>query len=141
MRSYGLSGLQDYIRRTIRLGLIFADLVREREDLFEIMTKPAFALTVFQVRNPDRSAERHRKLRNSSYMKPDEASNALTRRVYEAINEQGEIYITSTVIAGVYVIRVVSANEAAEEKYIRRAFDILVQTTESVLQERNASRL
>ncbi|PYH78749.1 aromatic-L-amino-acid decarboxylase [Aspergillus uvarum CBS 121591] len=128
MRSYGLAGMKDYIRKTIGLGEVFADLIRSRPDMFELITTPAFALTVFRIKSPRAAVTE-----GASVLQPDEASNALTKEVYELINSRGEIFITSTVIAGVYVIRVVSANPAAEEKYIRRAFEILVQTTEEVL--------
>ena len=61
-----------------------------------------------------------------------EAENALTKKVYELVNSRGEIFVTSTVLDGLYVIRVVSANEMAEEKYVRRAFEILVEVAEEV---------
>jgi len=56
----------------------------------------------------------------------------ITQDVYEWVNKRGEIYITSTVVGGAYAIRVVSANPLAGEKNIRRAFDILVETTAEV---------
>lgn len=130
VRSYGLNGMKAFIRRTIKTGELFTDLVRSRSDLFEIVTKPAFCLTVLRVKNPSTAATNG----ESSITQPDEKANALTREVYELINSRGEIFITSTVIAGVYSIRVVSANEQADEKYIRRAFEILVRTTEEALQ-------
>lgn len=130
MRSYGLSGMKAYIRKTIGLGNIFADLVRSRSDLFEIITKPAFCLTVFRIKSPSLQSNAE-----SSVPRIDNASNAITKEVYELVNSRGEIFITSSVIAGVYAIRVVSANPAAEEKYLRRAFEILVQTAEEVLQK------
>ncbi|RHZ43391.1 putative aromatic-L-amino-acid decarboxylase [Aspergillus thermomutatus] len=127
MRSYGLSGMKAYIRKTIGLGNIFADLVRSRSDLFEIITKPAFCLTVFRIKSPQLQSNNE-----SPVPQIDEASNAITKEVYELVNSRGEIFITSSVIAGIYAIRVVSANPAAEEKYLRRAFEILVQTTEEL---------
>lgn len=141
MRSYGLKGMKAYIRRTIEIGSIFASLVRERADLFEIVTKPAFALTVLRVRNPKTIVNGSANANGVSSDKPqqppmaqvDETSNALTKKVYELINSRGEIFLTSTVVAGIYAIRVVSANPAADEQHMRRAFDILVSTTEEVL--------
>ncbi|KAH8433907.1 putative aromatic-L-amino-acid decarboxylase [Aspergillus melleus] len=130
VRSYGLNGMKAFIRRTIKIGEVFSDLVRSRSDLFEIVTKPAFCLTVLRIKNPSHAVMNG----EASVAQPDEKANALTKEVYELINSRGEIFITSTVIAGVYSIRVVSSNEQADEKYIRRAFDILVQTTEEVLQ-------
>lgn len=123
MRSYGLNGLKAHIRRTIGLGNLFADLIRESPNLFELITRPAFALTVFRI-SPKAV---------STAAKPDEACNVLTKEVAELVNARGEIFITSSVVAGVSAIRVVSANLAAEEGYVRRAFEILAQTAKEVL--------
>lgn len=60
------------------------------------------------------------------------AANALTKKIYETINARGEIFLTSSVVDGWYIIRIVSANERAEEKYIRRAFEILCETAEEL---------
>ena len=129
MRTYGLNGMKAHIRRTIGLGNIFADLVRSRSDLFDIITKPAFCLTVFRIKNPKTYTN------GTAVAKADEGSNALTKEVYELINARGEIFLTSTLVAGIYAIRVVSANPQADEKNVRRAFEIIVQTTEEVLQK------
>lgn len=131
IRSYGLNGMKAHIRKTIGLGNTFADLVRGRSDLFEIVTKPAFCLTVFRIKNPAASNGTA-----GAVCAKDEVADGITKKVYELINSRGEIFITSTVVDGVYVIRVVSANPMAEEKYVRNAFDIIVRTTEEVLQQK-----
>ena len=59
-----------------------------------------------------------------------DTANALTKEVYETINSAGEIFLTSSVVKGVYTIRVVSANPKADEQHLRRAFEILVKTAE-----------
>jgi aromatic-L-amino-acid decarboxylase len=117
LRTYGVKGLQAHIRKTVRLGETFAGLLETRKDLFEIITGPDFALTVFNV---------------VPKVAGKEEQDKITRDVYELVNKRGEIYITSSVVGGVYVIRVVSANPMAEEKYLRKAFRILVETTEGL---------
>jgi aromatic-L-amino-acid decarboxylase len=117
LRTYGVKGLQAHIRKTIKLGETFAGLLETRKDLFEIVTGPSFALTVFTI---------------VPKVPGSEAQDKVTKDVYETVNKRGEIYITSSVVGGVYVIRVVSANPLAEEKYIRKAFKILVETTEEL---------
>jgi aromatic-L-amino-acid decarboxylase len=117
LRTYGVNGLQAHIRKHVKLGELFAGLIKSRNDLFEIVTGPAFALTVFTVVP---------KVANK------EEQDKLTKDVYELVNQRGEIYITSSVVSGVYVIRVVSANPLADEKNVRRAFEILVETVEEV---------
>lgn len=132
IRSYGLNGMKAHIRKTIGFGDIFANLVRGRDDLFEIVTKPGFALTVFRVKNPQASSA----TTGAAVAVKDKVADDVTKKVYELINSRGEIFITSTVVDDVYVIRVVSANPMAEEKNVRNAFDIIVRTTEEVLQQK-----
>ncbi|KAK0101263.1 hypothetical protein ONS95_006442 [Cadophora gregata] len=119
LRTYGVNGLQAHIRKHVKLGEVFAGLLETRKDLFEIVTGPNFALTVFAITPKGEG-------------KSQEEKNAVTREVYELINSRGEIFITSSVVGGEYVIRVVSANPLAEEKFLRRAFKILVDTAEEV---------
>ncbi|KAJ5902603.1 hypothetical protein N7495_003131 [Penicillium taxi] len=130
IRSYGLNGMKAYIRKTIGLGNVFTELIQGRSDIFEIVTKPAFCLTVFRIKNPQASHGA-----DGAVVIRDEGADRITKKVYELINSRGEIFITGTVIDGVFVIRVVSANPMAEEKFVRNAFDIIVRTTEEVLKE------
>ncbi|KAG9240631.1 pyridoxal phosphate-dependent transferase [Calycina marina] len=117
LRSYGVKGMQEHIRKHVKWGEDFAKMIDSRKDLFHIITGPNYALTVFNVvSKADCKNEQDR----------------LTKDVYELVNKRGDIYITSTVVSGTYAIRVVSSNPLAEEKYIRRAFEILVEATEEV---------
>jgi len=118
LRTYGVSGLQAHIRKHVKLGELFHSLVQSREDIFHVITGPSFALTVFNV---------------VSNKRDDKDADKMTKEVYELVNKRGEIYITHTVVGGVYAIRVVSANPMAEEKFIRKAFKVLVDTTEEIL--------
>ena len=118
MRTYGVNGFKKYIRQHVRLGEGFAKMIASKPHLFQIITPPAFALTVLSVRpeNDDR-----------------EEANRLTRAVYESINQANEIMLTSTVIGGYFVIRVVGANPKTDAKALQRAFDALVFTAEQTL--------
>jgi aromatic-L-amino-acid decarboxylase len=141
LRTYGIEGLKSHIRGHIRIGRVFHSLVSSRSDLFNILTPPAFALTVFNIVMPVRKDHIQPNATDpctdgdESY----EQVNKITKTVYELVNSRGEIYLTSTVLNGIYSIRVVSANPKAEEKYLRRAFDILVSTTEEVLGHKSES--
>lgn len=90
IRSYGLNGLKAHIRKTIGLGNIFADLVRSRSDLFEIVTKPAFCLTVFRVKNPQASANgANGSTDGVAVCTADTVADGLSKKVYELINSRG----------------------------------------------------
>ena len=128
LRTYGIKGLQEYIRNHISLGHKFASWVAERADLFKIFTPPVFALTVFTLKPRGDllgglSGDAEQDLM---------AANSLAQKVYERINAEGEIMLTSTVVGGSYVIRVVGASPTTDEAHLRKAFDILVRTTEDL---------
>lgn len=61
-----------------------------------------------------------------------ERANEITRLVYEKINADGKIFLTSTVVQGVYAIRIVSANPKADREHLKKAFEILVNTAEEI---------
>ena len=122
MRTYGLSGLQAHIRKTLKVGDVFTKLVQGRKDLFDIVTKPAFGLTVLRI-----TEDAAKKAVNGG------DADTVTKDIYERINRRGEVFLTSSVVGGSTVIRVVCGNENADETYIRRAFELLVNETEDVL--------
>ncbi|MCJ1474374.1 hypothetical protein MMC13_003032 [Lambiella insularis] len=145
LRTYGVAGLKAHIRNHIKLGELFVSLVVSRPDLFRIPTPPAFALTVLTIvpKTEMRNGVGRDELSNTGVAdglekvedgeeKGLEDANRVTKEVYELINSRGEIFLTSGVVNGTYAIRVVSANPKAEEKWIRRAFEILVETAEEV---------
>ncbi|KAK4690243.1 hypothetical protein P7C71_g6498, partial [Lecanoromycetidae sp. Uapishka_2] len=157
LRTYGVNGLKKHVRRHIELGDLFAGWIREREDIFEIIAPPAFALTVLTI--SPRPVSKDGCLANGSTEvrvnegvaphdllpataeKGRKRTNSLTKEVYERINAAGEIFLTSTVVEGIYAIRVNSANERTDEEHLRKAFDILVATTEAVLQGQHSDEL
>ncbi|KAI4242534.1 MAG: hypothetical protein LQ352_007213 [Teloschistes flavicans] len=118
MRSYGQKGFKKYIRNHIKLGEAFAKLIASKPDLFEIVVPPAFALTVISVR---------------SEIGDREEASRLTRAVYESINKANEVMLTSTVVGGNFVIRVVGANPNTTATALQKAFEILVSVTEECL--------
>ena len=137
MRTYGVNGLKRHIRGHVALGLKFASWIRERPDLFTIIAPPAYALTVFTISSP-KPLTNHIPNGTPSSIPPTSQTrdtNHLTKVLYERINAAGEIFLTSSVVKGIYSIRVVSANERADEAHLRRAFDILVKGAEAVVNE------
>lgn len=144
LRTYGVTGLKAHVRNHINLGVMFHSLVCSRPDLFRILTAPAFALTVLTVLAPLGSSANgvsadsgidkdHHLLDSQPHEQQDDRANMITKHIYETINAAGEIFLTSTVVKGVYAIRVVSANALADESHLRNAFAILVRTTEETL--------
>ena len=155
LRTYGVNGLKAHIQKHIAMGEKFAAWVRERDDLWEIVAPPAFALTVITIAPPAPSKgvlpngvtdpKVNEGVASSDLLpctgeKDRDRTNALTKDIYERINSAGEIFLTSGVVKGIYAIRLVSANEKADEVHLRRAFDILVNTAETVISETKGKR-
>jgi aromatic-L-amino-acid decarboxylase len=122
LRSYGVRALQAYIRRTMRLGEEFAGWVKGRPDLFEVLTGPSFALTVFRM------AER-------SQGQSLEERNALTKALYERVNATGKIWLTSTELDGKLAIRLMTAVRTTERAHVEAAFKTLVEVATEVIRE------
>lgn len=154
LRTYGVSKIQTMIRMHVQLGEYFAQLARSRPDILEIVAGPQFALTVIRCKIPNgvdasmpdvmNGADGHTDSEMNNFEKKKNTAvsggdTALTKQVYELINSRGDIFLTSSLANGIYVIRVVSANELAEQKYIKKAFDIIVSTTEEVLAARGSN--
>lgn len=120
IRNYGVKGIQQYIRRGVHMGEQFAEYLQGRPDLFEIVTGPMFALTVFRIKDSDGDEER---------------MNFLTKRVYEEINQTGQLWVTSTALEGKFTIRFMTANRMTEEAHVRAAFDLIEKTAERLVKE------
>lgn len=126
MRSYGIRGLQDHVRRHIELAEALQGKLAERADLFTIFTEARFALVTFRVSGGsggDGTEERQKRV------------NDHTERLYNAVNDGGEFFLTSTVVNGNFAIRVCTGVERVGEGEVQQLFQLLVQLTEKMLKE------
>lgn len=117
IRTYGTKGLQAHIRKHISLGERFASVTKSRDDLFEIVSGPRFALTVFKAKGKGNIEEQ----------------NALTKKIYEMVNSEGNIFCSSTVVGGIFAIRHVCATPFVDERHVDRHHQIFVEAAEKVL--------
>ncbi|RYP72714.1 hypothetical protein DL771_004050 [Monosporascus sp. 5C6A] len=119
VRTYGIEGLRAHIRKHVGFAETFAGLLRDRPDLFEIVAGPRFALTVFKLTGGEGATP--------------EQQNELTRKMYETILAEGKIFLSSTVVGGVYAVRHNPATPFVEEHHVRKHFEIFVEAAEKVL--------
>ena len=102
IRCYGREGLQGVIREHQRLARLFASWV-EQTPGWEVVAPVPFSLVCFR--------------RDGS----DEENAALLERV----NASGEAYLSNTVLAGRYVLRLAVGNLRTTEDDVRRAWELL----------------
>ena len=94
-----------------------------RPDLFAIVSGPAFAMTVLRVK--PRAVNGGAKGVDGTV-----SGDALTKDAYEMVNAGGKIMLTSSVVGGRYVIRVVSGSPKTDREHLRKAFETLVEAAE-----------
>ncbi|KAI0200399.1 pyridoxal phosphate-dependent transferase [Astrocystis sublimbata] len=122
IRMYGISGLQAHIRKHVKLAEDFGEMLRSRPDLFEIVTGPRFALTAFRLKAKSETAT-------------VEEVNALTKKSYDDVLAEGQIFMSSTVVGGVFAIRHCPATPFVEAHHVMKHFEILVAAAEKTLAE------
>jgi glutamate/tyrosine decarboxylase-like PLP-dependent enzyme len=81
-----------------------------RPSLFEIVTGPILSLLTFRIKSP-----------NAEII----SDNKLTNAVYDAINEEGTLFLTHTVLNGLDVIRFAVGSPWTEDRHVENAFSVI----------------
>ncbi|MEO0402613.1 MAG: pyridoxal-dependent decarboxylase, partial [Pseudomonadota bacterium] len=103
MRHYGMEGLRSRIRNHVTWSAALCERLRAEPD-FEIVTDPILSLWSFRQRG---------------------ASDDTTQRLIDAINDDGRIYLTQTLVDGQKVIRFTAGQFDCEERDFHVAFDTI----------------
>lgn len=114
LRAYGLDGLRDMIRNHVR----WANALRKRiaaEPDFEVCSTPLLSLFTFRFAPAGHGD-----------------FDPLNRRLLEAINDDGRIYLTQTTVDGNYVIRFQVGQFEATEHDVHAACDVILETARSL---------
>jgi aromatic-L-amino-acid/L-tryptophan decarboxylase len=102
LRCFGRSGLQEHIRRGVRLAAMFEDWVAE-EPGWELCAPRPFSVVCFRLSGSD---ERNREL-------------------LERVNASGDIFISHAVLNERYVLRLAVGNMRTTDDDVRRAWEVL----------------
>ena len=102
LRCYGREGLQEVIRRGIRLAELFEAWVRD-EPGWELCAPRPFSVVCFRLGGSD------------------EENHALLARV----NASGKVFLSGTTLDGRFVLRLAVGNARTEEEDVRLAWDVL----------------
>lgn len=109
MRHYGLEGLRAHIREHMRLAAIFESLVRE-DARFEVVVERTMSLVCFRLRE----------------MGAGSVADERNKRLLDAVNAGGRIYITHTVLPNIgYVLRMAIGATFTRESDVREAWNVI----------------
>jgi aromatic-L-amino-acid decarboxylase len=109
LRCHGRSGLREHIRSGIRLASLFEQWVADAPG-WELCAPRPFSVVCFRLSGSD---ERNREL-------------------LQRVNASGEIFISHSVLAGRYVLRLAVGNMRTTEDDVRRAWDVLRREAEEL---------
>jgi len=116
LRSYGIEGIRKIIRKHIHLAEIFKEELA-KDKRFEILAPVYFSLVCFRLNDG----------------RPEEGLNELNRRLLEAVNSTGKLFMTHTTLNGKYTLRLVVGQRTTEEKHVRQALEIIRQKAGELL--------
>jgi len=110
IRSYGVAGLQEYIRNHCRLAKLFESKVLQ-DARFRVVNDVKVGLVCFKL----------------------VGSNGLNRKLLDTINDSGRLHMVPTNMKGEYVIRFALCAEKASEDDVHAAWSIIQEVATDVL--------
>ncbi|XP_066260926.1 aromatic-L-amino-acid decarboxylase-like isoform X2 [Euwallacea similis] len=117
LRSYGISGLQKYIRLHIRLAKRFESLVL-KDKRFEICNEVTLGLVCFRLKGPDK----------------------LNEKLLSNINASGKLHMVPANVNDKYVIRFCVVSHEAAENDIDHAWEVICEFAEDLLEMQAAEK-
>ncbi|XP_068656821.1 tyrosine/DOPA decarboxylase 2-like [Aristolochia californica] len=121
LRSYGVSNLRNFLRTHVKMAKHFEGLIA-MDKRFEIVVPRTFAMVCFRL------------LPASSAAVDDlEAVNELNGKLMEAINASGRIYMTHSVVGGVYMIRFAVGATLTEDRHVNFAWKVVQDHADALL--------
>jgi aromatic-L-amino-acid decarboxylase len=116
IRSFGVQGIQDRVRKHIELARWFEMQVLQNPD-FEIMTPRTMNVVCFRY--------------HPAGVNSQDQLNSLNMNLKEKLNTTGKIYLTHTKVNGSTTLRMVVAQTYVEKENVERAWSLIGKTVES----------
>lgn len=102
IRHYGVEGLQYHVREHLHLAAEFAGWIKESSE-FELLNEPPFNLVVF----------RHK------------SGNDFNKTLMDSLNKAGKIYLTHTVLNGVFWLRMSIGQTQTKRQHVENAWKLI----------------
>ena len=112
LKSYGIAGLQDNIRKQVRQANDFEELLKT-DDRFELFHDRELSLVTFRLKG----------------------NNELNAELNRRINEEKKIHMTPSFVEGKFVQRFVIASRLTENEDIENAWDVVRKHVDDIEKE------
>ena len=116
IRMYGVEGLQEKIRYHIKLARRLAEMIAQEHD-FQILAPVTINVVCFRYK--------------PGGMKEEEV-NKLNEALNHKLNDSGKIYLTHTVVNGIYTLRMVTGQTNVTIEHVEKAWDLIRKTARTL---------
>jgi aromatic-L-amino-acid decarboxylase len=116
IRMYGVEGLQEKIRYHINLAARLSEMIAQEPD-FEILAPITINVVCFRFRPEGRN---------------NEDINRINAELNHRLNDSGKIYLTHTVLDGIYTLRMVTGQTNVKIEHIENAWDLIMNTARNL---------
>jgi len=118
LRSYGVEGIQEFVRKQISMAQMFKKWVEAHEN-FELLAPVPFSLVCFRY-NDGRG---------------EEELNQINEKLLNEVNNTAEVFLTHTSLRGKYTLRMAIGQRTTQERHVKKAWDIIVESSERLSRE------
>ncbi len=112
IRMYGVEGLQDKVRSHIRMARRLAEMIALEND-FQILAPVTINAVCFRFKPAGAS---------------EEDINKLNETLNHRLNDTGKIYLSHTVLNGIYTLRMVTGQTNLKMEHVEKAWDLIRKT-------------
>jgi aromatic-L-amino-acid/L-tryptophan decarboxylase len=116
IRMYGVEGLQGKIRFHIKLAAQLSEMIAREKD-FEILAPVIINVVCFRYRPEGMEAGE---------------INKINETLNHQLNDTGKIYLSHTVINGIYTLRMVTGQTNVRLEHVEKAWDLIMNTARSI---------
>lgn len=116
IRMYGVEGLQEKIRSHIRIARRLAEMVAKEQD-FQILAPVTINVVCFRYK-PKGIKE--------------EDLNKLNETLNHKLNDSGKVYLSHTVINGIYTLRMVTGQTNVTMEHVDKAWELIKNTARAL---------
>jgi aromatic-L-amino-acid decarboxylase len=112
IRMFGVEGLREKIRYHLRLAVQLSEMIAHEQD-FEILAPVTLNVVCFRFKPGGLN---------------EEEINRINEKLNHKLNDSGKMYLTHTVINGIYTLRMVTGQTNVKIEHVKQAWDLIRQT-------------
>lgn len=116
IRMYGVNGLQEKIRYHVKLASDLAENIREEHD-FEILAPVVINVVCFRFKPSGKTAME---------------LNEINERLHHRLNDSGKLYLSHTMLNGIYTLRMVTGQTNVKQEHVEEAWAFIKNTARSI---------